>query len=55
MSLKQCYCRDQLEGDKWRYVAYSAVSLNEKPMDSQSIRENLVKYVSRIWVALVAG
>jgi len=43
MSLKQCHCRDKWEGDEWRYVAYSAVSLNEKPMDGQSIREDLVK------------
>jgi hypothetical protein len=34
-------------------VAYSAVGLNEKPMDGQSIWENLVEEVSGIWVVLV--
>ena len=54
MSLEQCRCQDLHRGDRWGFVAYSAVSLNKKPVDGQSVRENLTGKVSKIWVRLVA-
>lgn len=54
MSLKRYYRQDRRRGGRCKFVAYSAVSLNEKPVDGQSIWENLTEKVSGMCVAPVA-
>jgi len=50
VSLKQYYLQDRWKGSRWKFVAYSAFSLNEKPVDGQPIRKNLTEKVSEVCV-----
>ena len=50
VSLKQYYSQDRRGGGGRKFVTYSAVSLNEKPVDGQSIRKNLTEKVSGVCV-----